>query len=85
MLCGLTMHHELLGLILWVLASLALCGFGLWKLGFNNPQIFVEHLKLPLGAITTRRYQFVVWLFVTVLFGLAGFWLPLLLVAVHHW
>lgn len=78
------MSSETCGLILWVLGSLLICLIGFRQLGLNNMSRFVEHLRLPLRSITTKPYQFTVWLFVTVFFGLAGFWLPLVLVAVNQ-
>ena len=78
------MSLESWGLLIWGLCSLALCGLGFHYLGLNNVRRFADQVALPLKSITTKPYQFTVWLFVTVFFGLAGFWLPLLLVAVHQ-
>lgn len=40
---------------------------------------FLKHISEPLNAIYVRPYHFSVWWIVANVFGLAGFWLPLLL------
>lgn len=38
---------------------------------------FARHLTEPLSSITEQPYQFAVWWVVAIIFGLAGFWLPI--------
>lgn len=45
---------------------------------------FFSYLSEPLQLIREQPYQFTVWWIVAIFFGLAAFWLPLLLEVVKH-
>jgi len=39
---------------------------------------YFKKLIIPYGQVKNRPYQFTVWLFVIIVFGLAGLWIPIL-------